>query len=183
MQTTVINFVFYSCKFAPSLFISFCSIVAVMICGKDVKIDNIILITITLLIWLLLTFSVLEYIKRRLIAAWLSFLSMNAQENAKADDNNSGVDELLENLKEGVVILDDQENSILFTNREASKKLSIKEGGKLKYVFDASNNIENNRSIEILQPVFGVIEKLEPQGLDYCGFLKDMNNIEAKLSL
>ena len=92
------------------------------------------------------------------------------------------MDELLENLKEGVIVLDEQDNTILFKNKEAAKKLNVKEGGQLKYVFDASNS-RSLKSIELEEPVFGAIEQLEPEGLNYCGFLKDMNNIQANLGL
>ena len=69
---------------------------------------------------------------------------------------------MLDNLKEGVIVLDDINNSILFKNKEASKKLRVKEGGRLKYVFDASNNNATDKSVELEEPVFGIINQLEP---------------------
>ena len=94
---------------------------------------------------------------------------------------------LLDDLKEGVVILDDKEDQILYTNREASKNLKIKDTGTLKYVFDRSHSLNSNpdanTSSNIQDPIFGLVEKFEPQGLDYCGFLKDMNETKAKFNL
>ena len=46
---------------------------------------------------------------------------------------------MINNLSEGVIILNDDLKEVLFTNREASKKLKVIEGGDLKYVFDASS--------------------------------------------
>ena len=48
--------------------------------------------------------------------------------------------ELLNDLKEGVLILDDKEDQILFTNREASKNLKLKDTGSIKYIFDQSHS-------------------------------------------
>ena len=46
---------------------------------------------------------------------------------------------MINNLSEGVIILNDDLKEVVFTNREASKKLKVIEGGDLKYVFDASS--------------------------------------------
>ena len=91
---------------------------------------------------------------------------------------------MIDNLSEGVVILNDDLNEVLFTNAEASKKLKIIEGGDLKYVFDASSiNNSSDMSIDMKQPAFGIIESLVPKGIDYNGFIQDMNKLKLDCSL
>ena len=129
MLTTIMNYMFYSCKFVPSLLISVISLLALYVSYRKADVDDELEFILTLSIWLILTCCALEYMKRSLVTTLLSF------SNDMSKDNS---DELLANLKEGVVVLDDQDGSILFKNKEASKKLRVKEGGQLKYMFDAS---------------------------------------------
>ena len=114
----------------------------------------------------------MEYAKIKMTNALLMILS------------NQNADELINELSEWVVILNETLNEVLFTNREATKKLRVIEGGDLKYAFDASSiNAGNDRSIDMQEPVFGWIESLEPKGIDYNGFIKDMNSVRLNLSL
>ena len=63
--------------------------------------------------------------------------------------------------------------------------MRVKVGESLYLLFDGStaNNCLENRPVDMQEPVFGMIENLEPQGVDYCGFLKDMNQIKPELNL
>ena len=72
--------------------------------------------------------------------------------------SNQNADEVINNLSEGVVILNEAINEVLFTNREATEKLRVIKGGDLKYAFSASSiNSSGDRSIDMQEPVFGWI--------------------------
>ena len=105
MLMTQLNFIFYSCNFVASLITSMISIVALIatIYNTDVNFWAVGIVTV---IWLVLTLSVLELLQNYFSSCILEYIS----------DDNKGAELLINNLKEGVIILDDAEKVVLFAN-------------------------------------------------------------------
>ena len=59
------------------------------------------------------------------------------------------------------MILDEELKKVLFTNKEAARKLQGSNGSDFKYFFDASTgNRFDEKSIDMDEPAFGFIENL-----------------------
>ena len=67
----------------------------------------------------------------------------------------------------------------MFTNSEACKKLRVKDQGDWNYRFDDSKSF----SVDLGDKIFGLISHLEPNGMDYDGLLKDLSQVQARLTL
>ena len=68
------------------------------------------------------------------------------------------------------MILDEDLKKVLFTNREAARKLKGRNGSDFKYIFDAStSNRSDEKSINMDEPAFGLVENLGLQAFDYVG--------------
>ena len=104
MLITQLNFIFYSCNFKASLITSMISIVALLeaIYFTDFNFWAVGIVTV---IWLVITLSVLEFLQNYFSGCILEYIL-----------DNKGAELLIDNLKEGVIILDDAEKVVLFAN-------------------------------------------------------------------
>ena len=110
LQMTVGNFFFYSWKFSLSFTTAFLSL-AFFLNMLDKDQINYVVVGLTLILWLFLMFPFMEYARIKMTNALLSILS------------NQNADEVINNLSDGVVILNEATNEVLFTNREATEIL------------------------------------------------------------
>ena len=119
MVAMVANFVFYSCNFRFNLVTSLLSIFALLFTLQDAEV-YLATIGAVAFIWLVLTLGVLECAHNNFAAAVFRNI------------NNDGAEKLIRNLKEGVLIIDDEVGIVLFANKVAKKRLRLKEGASLR---------------------------------------------------
>ena len=72
---------------------------------------------IVTVIWLVITLSVLEFLQNYFSGCILEHIV-----------DNKGAELLIDNLKEGVIILDDDKKVVLFANKAAKKNHEVVEG-------------------------------------------------------
>ena len=73
MLTTMINYIFYSCRYVPSLIVGLVSLLAIEACCFHVGSEfNLVHVT-SLFVWFLVTITSLELIKRRLIVCLIDY--------------------------------------------------------------------------------------------------------------
>ena len=86
-------------------------------------------------------------------------------------------------MKEGVVILDDKHDKVIFANYEAEKRLKVKKGERFNVLFDGSAASFENKQVDMKVPAFALVKNLDPLSMDYDGFLRDLDRAGPGLNL
>ena len=119
MLSTMANLILYSTDLIQSFIACLMSFSALVWSNRNVKELEIKILPVVMLIWLTVTLFVLNCVKNWMMKDILSIKS------------NSGIDGIINDLQEGVVILDEETNKVAFSNTVANNKLKVKEGKSL----------------------------------------------------